>query len=189
VARVGRPYRLSDASWQGVDEALGTFYSDWLAAEGLLKTPGCLDSGRIHIWADKNPRTLETGSALAESLLPGCAIAVHSQKENGSDPLFDPISAGLVKANPQIAVDALRDRLGRQPQQILETYRSAFDALEYVLTGGKSAPKNFLESSGEISVSTNGKSVELNGPLGTASTLAENLFLEYANGMQGGDLG
>jgi|GEM_PF-76729 len=168
---------------------MGTFYSDWLSAEGLLKSPGCVDSGRIYIWADKESRTLETGSALAESLLPGCTIAVHSRIENGSDPLFDPISAGMAKMNPQMAAGALRDRLGHQPQQLLETDRSAFDALQYLLTGGKIPPKSLLESSGEISISINGKSVELNGPLRTASTLSENLLLEYANGLQGEDLG
>jgi 4-phytase/acid phosphatase len=168
---------------------MGAFYSDWLSAEGLLKSPGCSDSGRIYIWADNEPRTLETGSALAESLLPGCRIAVHSQMETGSDPLFDPIAAGLAKANLQMAADALRDRMGGQPRQLLETHRSAFDALQYVLTGGKIAPKNLLGTPEEISISTNGKSVELNGPLHTASTLGENLFLEYANGWPGENLG
>ena len=168
---------------------MGTFYSDWFTAEGLLKSPECLDTGRIYIWADRNPRTLETGSAIAESLLPGCAITVHSRPEGGSDPLFDPISAGLAKMDPQIAADAVRDRLGSQPQQLLETHRAALDALQYVLTGGKLAPKNFLESSGAIGVSTNGKSVDLNGPLGTASSLGENLLLEYANGLKGNELG
>jgi 4-phytase/acid phosphatase len=170
-------------------ELLGSFYGDWLSREGLLRRPGCHDAGRIHIRADKNQRTMETGRALAETLLPGCAIAVHLQLENGSDPLFDPILAGLAKLNPQIAAEAVRDRLGVQPRELLETHRSAFDALQYVLTGGKSAPKNFLESSAEVSVSARGKSVELDGPFSTASTLSENLLLEYANGMQGEDLG
>jgi 4-phytase / acid phosphatase len=170
-------------------ELMGAFYGDWLSSEGLLRRPGCHDAGRIYIRADKDQRTMETGRALAEALLPGCAIAVHSQLENGSDSLFDPISAGLAKPNPQIATEAVRERLGAHPQELLETHRSAFDALQYVLTGGKSAPKNFLESSAEVSVSPRGKSVELNGPFSTASTLSENLLLEYANGMRGEDLG
>ena len=168
---------------------MGTFYGEWLISDSLLKRPGCSDVARIYIWADKEQRTLETGRAFAETLLPSCVIPVHSQSEDGSDPLFDPVSAGLAKPNPQIAVDAVRDRLGRQPRQLLETHRSAFDTLEYVLTGGKSAPKNILESSAEISVATKGNSVELNGPLGAASTLGEDLLLEYANGMEGEDLG
>jgi len=168
---------------------MGTFYGDWFTSDGLLKRPGCSDAARIYIWADKDQRTLETGHAFAETLLPACIISVHSQSENGSDPLFDPVSAGLAKPNPQIAVDAVRDRLGSQPRQLVETHRSAFDTLQYVLTGGKSAPKNILESSAEISVSTRGDSVELNGPLGTASTLGEDLLLEYTNDMEGEDLG
>ncbi len=168
---------------------MGTFYGDWFASDGLLKRPGCNDTSRVYIWADKDQRTLETGRAFGETLLPTCMIPVHSQSEDGSDPLFNPVSAGLAKPSPQIAVDAVRDRLGSQPRQLVETHRSAFDALQYVLTGGKSAPKNILESSAEISVSTRGDSVELNGPLGTASTLGEDLLLEYTDDMEGEDLG
>lgn len=168
---------------------MGTFYGDWFVSDSLLKRPGCSDAARIYIWADKDQRTLETGRAFAETLLPPCVIPVHSQSEEGSDPLFDPVSAGLAKPNPQIAADAVRDRLGIQPRQLLEAHRSAFDTLEYVLTGGKSAPKNILVSSAEISVSTKGNSVELNGPFGPASTLGENLLLEYTNDMEGEDLG
>jgi 4-phytase/acid phosphatase len=122
-------------------------------------------------------------------LLPGCAIAVHSQPQGGSDPLFDPISAGIAKPNSQMAVEAVRERLGPQPQQLLEAHRSAFDALQYVLTGGKSAPKDFRDSPVEVSVSARGKSVELTGPFSTASTLSEDLLLEYTNEMRGDDLG
>ena len=170
-------------------ERMGTYFGDWLSTEGLLKQSGCQDAGRVHIWADKEQRTLETGYALAEALLPGCAISVHSQQGSGSDPLFDPISAGLVKPDLQVAVEAVRDRMGREPQQLLEVHRSAFDALQYVLTGGKSAPKNFYDSSVEVGVSAGGKSIELSGPFRVASTLSEDLFLEYANGLQGEDLG
>src|SRR5271169_274351 len=136
---------------------MGAFFGDWLSAEGLLKQSGCRDAGRVHIWADKEQRTLETGYALAEAMLAGCAISVHSQQGNGSDPLFDPISAGLAKPDLQVAAEAVRDRMGREPQQLLEVHRSAFDTLQYVLTGGKSAPKNFYDSSVEVGVSDSGQ--------------------------------
>jgi len=168
---------------------MGTFYGDWFSRGGFLKRPGCTDVGKVYIWADKDQRTLETGRALAEALLPGCTIAVHSQSNSGSDPLFDPISAGIAKPNPQLALNAVRERLGQHPQQLLEIHRSAFDALQYVLTGGKSAPKNVRDSSMDVGVSPHGKSVELAGPISTASTLSEDLLLEYTNGMQGEDLG
>jgi len=47
----------------------------------LLATRGCGDAGWIYIHADTDQRTLETGRALAEALLPGCAAAVHSEPE------------------------------------------------------------------------------------------------------------
>ena len=46
---------------------------EWLAGEHLVRAAGCQDADRIYIHADKDQRTLETGRAFAESLLPGCA--------------------------------------------------------------------------------------------------------------------
>ena len=57
-----------------------------------------------------------------------------------------------------------------------------------MLAGG-GAPKKLIETPEEISVSITGKSVQLNEQLSLASTLSENLLLEYADGMQGKDLG
>ena len=62
-------------------------------------------------------------------------------------------------------------------------------ALQFVLAGGGSAPKKLLEPPEEISVTATGRSVRLNEQLSIASTLSENLLLEYTDGMQGKDLG
>ena len=60
-------------------ELMGSYYREWLAGEHLLGTQGCQDAGRIYIRADRDQRTVETGRAFGESLLPGCGIEVHSQ--------------------------------------------------------------------------------------------------------------
>jgi 4-phytase/acid phosphatase len=167
---------------------LGAYYRQWLAGEGLLRQRGCGDVSRVYIYADKEQRTLETGRALAESLLPGCSVTVHSAPLGNRDPLFNPIEAGVVKADWETAAQAVRQRLGDPPSHIFELHRAAFETLEFVLAGG-GAPEKRVEPPDEISVSVTGKGIELNEPWSVASTLSENLLLEYAEGIQGRDLG
>jgi 4-phytase/acid phosphatase len=168
---------------------MGTYYREWLSGERLLSQQGCGDVGRVYIHADTDQRTLETGRALAETLLPGCPVDVHSEPEGSRDALFDPIEAGIAKPNWEIAAKAVRERLGDHPEHFLDSHRAAFEALQFVLAGGGGAPKKPIEALEEISVTATGKSVQLNEQLSLASTLSENLLLEYTDGMQGKDLG
>jgi len=170
-------------------QLMGAYYREWLSREHLLSPQGCGDVGRVYIHADSEQRTLETGRALAEALLPGCAIAVHAEPEGSRDPLFDPIEAGIAKPDEELAAKALRERLGDNPQHFLDSHRAAFEVLQFVLEERGSAPKKLFDLPEEISVSATGKSVQLHGPLSLASTLSENLLLEYVEGMQGKDLG
>jgi 4-phytase/acid phosphatase len=68
-------------------------------------------------------------------------------------------------------------------------HRTAFETLGAVLAGEGSIPQNRIEPPNEISVSVTGKGVRLNEPWSVASTLGEDLLLEYTEGMQGKDLG
>jgi len=167
---------------------LGAYYRQWLTREGLLRHQGCGDVSRVYIYADTDQRTLETGRALAETLLPGCSVTVHSAPPGSRDPLFNAIEAGLAKPDWEIAAQAVRQRLGDPPTHVLELHRAAFETLESVLAGG-GAPEKRVVPPEEVSVSVAGKGVQLNEPWSIASTLSENLLLEYAEGMQGKDLG
>jgi 4-phytase/acid phosphatase len=166
-------------------ELMGSYYREWLSSEHLLGGEGCQDASHIYIRADKDQRTLETGRALAETLLPGCRFTIHSQPEGASDPLF----SGAGVPDPEQSLEAVRARLGPDPRKLLADHRPALDALRFILLGGKTAPAKVAELPGEIGVSIQGKSVELNGPFSTASTFSENLLLEYADGKRGADLG
>jgi len=168
---------------------MGTYYREWLSSERLLSQQGCGDVERIFIHADREQRTIETGRALAETLLPGCAVAVRSDPEGSSrDALFDPISAGIAKPDWEIAAKAVRERLGDHPGHFLDLHRAAFEALQFVLAGRGSVPEKLIEPPEEVSVSTTGKSVQLSEQFRVASSLSESLLLEYADGMQGKDL-
>jgi 4-phytase/acid phosphatase len=124
---------------------------------------------------------------LADTLLPGCAVVVHSASEGSRDLLFNPSAVGTVKPNWEIAAQAVRERLGDNPKHFLDLHRAAFEALQSVLAGG-GTPKKLIGPPEEIRVSATDKGIQLTEPLGLASTLSENLLLEWAEGMKGKDL-
>jgi len=168
---------------------LGAYYREWLSSEGLLHPQGCEDASRVYVYADTEQRTLETGRALAETLLPGCAVAVHSQSPGSKDSLFNPLETGVTKPDWETAAQAVRERLADPPNRFRDLDRGAFETLEFVLTGKGRASEKQIEPPAEISVSATGKGIRLNEPWSVASTLSENLLLEYVEGMQGKDLG
>jgi 4-phytase/acid phosphatase len=142
---------------------MGRYYREWLAREQVIDRTSCASTPHVYIWADTDQRTLETGRALAEGLLPSCKTSVHSF-DGKDDPLFDPIAAGLAKAD-----EAANDRAAALVNAAPGSHREAFSALGEILSS-RSATQQ---------VDT----------LSTASTLTENLLLEYANGFDGNDLG
>jgi 4-phytase/acid phosphatase len=168
---------------------MGTYYREWLCGQGLLHQQGCADVSRVYIYADTEQRTLETGRALAETLLPGCAIDVHSQPVGNKDPLFDPLDAGLAKPDWETAAQAVRERLADPSGRFRDLHRAAFETLESVLAAGGDPPQRRIEPPDEIGVSVIAKGIRLNEPWNIASTLSEDLLLEYMEGMQGKDLG
>jgi 4-phytase/acid phosphatase len=164
---------------------MGDYYRDWLTGDRLLSGKGCESAAHIYIWADTAERTLETGRALAESLAPGCSLPIHSQRDGNSDPLFE----GVGTPDPQVLTDAIRARLGSTPEELVEAHRGAFDALNSILGERRDSPKIFVDPTPATKVSAKGREIDLDGPLSLGSTLSENLLLEYADDLQGTNLG
>jgi len=162
---------------------LGAYYHEWLAGEHLLSQPGCEDAGRVYIYADTDQRTIESAHALAESLLPGCDLTIHSQPDNGKDPLFS--GAGTIDS--ELALQAVRERLGPQPEKLIVDHSSALATLQFILTGGQNVERKLVEP--PAGASQGGKTRALEGPIAAASTLSEDLLLEYADDMPAKDLG
>lgn len=145
-------------------ELMGAYYRGWLASERLIDSKTCRDAGRITVYADKDQRTIETGRALAETLLPGCGLKTASQPGGGSDSLF----TGTFKADPQRSEEAVRERLD---PKLLEHHRAAFETLQSILGP---AEKKVLDPSADV----------VKGSFATGSTLSENLLLEYTGGIE-----
>ncbi|HUP03026.1 MAG TPA: histidine-type phosphatase [Bryobacteraceae bacterium] len=161
---------------------MGAYYREWLESEHLPAAGGCANAARIHIHADKDERTVETGRALAETLAPGCGLVVEARADGASDPLF----SGAGSPDPERMRKAVEERMGPDPQKLLAAHRAALDALDAVLWG---TARKTGASEEKIVLSAKGKSVQMEGPLATGSSLSEDLLLEYAEGMTGTSLG
>jgi 4-phytase/acid phosphatase len=177
----------------------GTYDREELAAQGLLASSGCGDAAHIRIVADSDQRTRETGKALATGLAPGCKLEVNALAEGTADPLFHTLGAGAGHPDKALATAAISGRIGANPQGLSEAYRPQLEALEDVLRGcnpgaacvseGAAAPESLFAISSSIAPGTGDHLVELRTPLGVASTMAENLLLEYCEGMDASNVG
>jgi 4-phytase/acid phosphatase len=152
------------------------------SSEHLFAPTGCADAAHISIIADTDQRTRETGKALAEGMFPGCEIAVHAQPEDVKDPLFRPIESGVVHRDEALASAAILGRIGGNANNLTEAYRSQLTVLDHVLAGCGHAPANAKRTS--IFDIPNAHTL-----VATASTISENLLLEYTQGMSQADTG
>jgi 4-phytase/acid phosphatase len=171
----------------------GAYDREFYVDKGLLSAEGCADASRISILADSDERTRETGKALAAGLMPNCSVEVRALAEGTPDPLFHPLEAGIGHPDKQLATAAVSGRIGANPGGLIEAYRPQLQAMEDVLSdSNRGASKNAADSSTKASLFdipssiAPGKGdhlVELHSPLLTASTMAEDLLLEYTEGM------
>ncbi len=166
-----------------------------LADKGLLAKSGCADADRVTILADSDQRTRESGNALAAGLFPGCEMEVHALPEGTADPMFHSMEAGAMRPDAALAAAAIGGRIGGDVNSLTAAYRPRLIALDRLLAGcGKVKSTNLARTSlldipARLSPGAGRHAAELQGPLATASTLAENLLLEYTEGMKGSNLG
>lgn len=89
---------------------LGTYFRQYLLAEGLLTGDPGTDLGSSYFRANSIQRSNLTATMFGQGLIPGVTIPVHSYALGQADPIFDPISAGVV------TVDA--NRAAREAQEV-----------------------------------------------------------------------
>jgi len=90
---------------------LAEFERARLLRQGLLPTTGCPDARGLTIWTNSVSRTIASGHALAESLVPGCPVAIGHRPEGEKDPLFDALEAGAVPFDAQQAAASINAEL------------------------------------------------------------------------------
>ena len=177
----------------------GAYDREQLAAQGLLAPSGCADAPQIRIVADSDQRTRETGKALASGLAPGCALEMSALPEGTHDPLFHSLGAGVGHLDKSLASAAIAGRIGNNPQGLSEAYRPQLEALEEVLRGckagancprtGTAAPVSLFDTPSSTVPASSGPMAESRTSLSIASTMTENLLLEYTEGMAAANVG
>ena len=173
----------------------GAYDRAQLGSEGLVLPQGCGGANEITFYADSDQRTRETGKALAEGLLPGCSVAVTALPEGTNDPLFHPDPKVLATADPSLAAAAIAGRIGNDPLNVTEAYKPQLSAMDKLFeTCGSPSPAphkrtSLLDIPASLTPGKGDHLAELRGPLNTASSLAENLLLEYTQGMSAANVG
>jgi 4-phytase/acid phosphatase len=109
--------------------------------------------------------------------------------EGTPDALFHPLGAHHASLDPTLAVAAISGRIGGNPNNPTEANRTQLTALDRILAtcGDPATPmvkrQSILEIPAQLTSGPGDHLAELRGPLSTASTLTENLLLEYTENM------
>lgn len=189
-----QPGRLTPHGFR-LMELFGAYDRMQLAIQQLFSTEGCADVGKVTFYADSDQRTRETANALAKGLFPGCGVHVPSLPEGTNDPLFHLPAEDIAHADTAVAMAAIGGRIGNNPDSLTEAYRPQLAALDNILAAcGKASPNSpkrtsLFEIPAILSAGQGDHLADLRGPTNTASTLAENLLLEYTEGMDDTDVG
>ena len=176
-------------------ELFGAYDRMHLAEEGLLQAAGCGDASKLTFYADSDERTQETAKALVQGLMPGCDVPVASLPEGTNDPLFHPLVDPAANGASAEARAAIAGRIGANPANLTEAYHDQIAKLDQILAKCGTAPASkakrtsLFDIPATLSEGSGDHLAEMKGPINTASTLAENLLLEYTEDMDDSQVG
>jgi 4-phytase/acid phosphatase len=178
----------------GLLKIYGAYDRDVLEREGLLGGKGCADAPQVSFRADSDQRTRESAKALSEGMFPGCTVPIVALEEGVNDPLFHRSADQITSFESTRAVAAIAGRVGDDPNSVAAAYHAPLTMLDDLLAQcgtpvSSHARTSLLSVAASISRGPHDHAVEMRGPLNTASTLTENLLLEYTEGMPVRDVG
>ncbi|WP_354858659.1 histidine-type phosphatase [Acetobacter fabarum] len=148
---------------------------------GLLQQGNCPAPASIAIWADaKDHRTRESGSIWADQLAPACDLRASGLPDGQEDPIFAGSPAPL-STQEQSAITREFDQRART---LPPTVEASMNTLQAVLapTACTTDTPHCLSANKATLAWKKGKP-HLKGGIATGGTAAENLLLEYTQGM------
>jgi 4-phytase/acid phosphatase len=160
------------------------------AYAGILPARGCPASGEVVVWADgSDQRTRRSGEILAQALAPGCQVKAAWAPPLPRDPIFNgDRTAPACRIEPAAAEQALAASIGPGGIQTPAT-RAALARLQAIVAPRACAGGAGTCFSGPDRVVSGPNGPRLEGPLATTASLAEDLLLEYAQGMPRSEVG
>ncbi len=181
-----------------LETILGGYYRLWLTKEGLLTGKDASDAPYTYFRANVIQRTRATAQAFAAGLLPGASINVISFPDNTSDPLFDPVGAGVARLDPRKAVAAVKGRLGGSAASLASAFAPELALTRSILLGyppGQTpvpaTPPGVIDATTipiEVTPGSASSPVHLGG-LDTVSIAVDPFIMQYADGMPSADVG
>lgn len=175
----------------------GAWDRNWLIKSDLLPAARC-GASKIYVYADSDERTIRSGDALAKGLSPSCSVTVHSLPQGTQDPLFHFSPPSLDAATRVQVIASVRERLHGGLAAFTARHKNQLDFLQGVLDGcetGTPCPKKkapairLQDISSRIQVVHSHDIVSVKGPVFTAASLAEDLLLEYTQGLPRNQVG
>jgi 4-phytase / acid phosphatase len=171
---------------------MGSYFHDYLVAQGLLTGAPSTDLSRSYFRANSIQRSNITASFFGQGLIPGATIPVHSyalvDPKTGmpvTDPVFDPVAAGFATVDADRAVTEV---LGMYSSGA--ALASAYSA-ELSLVRNVLAPPGSVDPTDQIThpftldayipITNAGGSINLGG-LGTTTEATDPFVMQYADG-------
>jgi 4-phytase/acid phosphatase len=172
---------------------LGRWERKTLAGRGLLAAEGCARPGDIFVWADAGQqRTVDTADALLSGLYPGCGMKAGHLKGEVADPLFKASETDVGPVDQAMARQAIMAKMGGSFDRPKAEAAALMGQLQGVLrccaatlcqTAVSRPACGIADLPMSIATIADGRSIDLRGSLGVASTVVQVLLLEYANGL------
>jgi len=180
-----------------LETLVGGYFRQWLTKEGLLTGKDTVDAGFTYVRANILERTRTTAQSFASGLLPGASITVNWQQQ-GSDPLFDPVGAGVAVLDQRKAIAAVVGRLGGNPQSLAAVYAPELSSTRALLlnypagqTPAPPTPAGLTDVTAipiAVTAGSPGSPVTIEGltPVGLA---VDPFIMQYADGMPAAEVG
>lgn len=144
----------------------------------------------MRVIADSDQRTIATAQSYVAGAAPGCTVTIEHKPQDVPDPLFAPLD------QPGVAFDAEEARLGVMaeagPGGISgheARMRPLLARIDAILCAAPSATCGVVRERTELAPPKPGKRPKLTGALDRASTAAQILLLEYADGKPMAEVG
>ena len=163
---------------------MGDYYRQHYIAQGLLKAGDC---SAVYTWANVTQRTIATGKAYAAALAPGCPVVVNTVGEGNDDPMFEPVKAGIVKADHALARAAVAGRVGGDLSAWSASHRQEAEQLDALLMQCAKGPCPAAPGKRRVFDAKPGfvdgeDLAGVSGPEAFASGVTESLLMAWADG-------
>lgn len=154
-----------------------------LQGQGLLPAHGCPAAGTVRVVADSDQRTIATAAAWLTVAAPGCNIPSEHKPQDVADPVFSALETGQGTLDPARATAEVTAAAGPGGFAALDsTYHDLLRRIDAVFCGAATTACGVSGKPTGLRPATSGQRPKLFGALDTASTAAQILLLEYADG-------